>query len=264
MRLAVSKDGKEFGEPKTVLTPRDNFEEGMRMFQEIAEKVTGGERIEVVAGGVAGTLDKEHSVLLRAPNIPGWVGKPFKKRLEEMFDASAYLENDAALAGLGEATTGAARGYGIVAYVTVSTGVGGVRIIDGKIDRNAMGFEIGHQVINYDGQARTLEECVSGSGFLRRFGKLPQDVSDPVIWKETARLLAVGLRNSILHWSPDVLVLGGPLILQSPFSFETFKQYFEKSVLEVFPSAPEVKKAELGEKSGLYGALAFLYLKHKT
>ena len=264
MRLAVSKDGKVISEPKIISTPVSNFEEGMRIFWEVAEQLTGGEKIEAVAGGVAGTLDKEHSVLLRAPNIPGWVGKPLKKRLEEVFHVPVHLENDAALAGLGEATTGAARGYGIAAYVTVSTGVGGVRIVDGKIDRNAWGFEIGHQIINYDGETRTLEEYVSGSGFIRRFGKTPQEVKDSVIWEEAARLLAVGLHNTLLHWSPEVVVLGGPMILQSPFSFEIFKQYFEKSVLEVFSSTPEVKKGELGDKGGLYGALAFLYLKHKT
>ena len=264
MRLAVSKDGKVISEPKIVSTPVSNFEEGMRIFWEVAEQLTGGEKIEAVAGGVAGTLDKEHSVLLRAPNIPGWVGKPLKKRLEEVFHVPVHLENDAALAGLGEATTGAARGYGIVAYVTVSTGVGGVRIIDGKIDRNAMGFEIGHQVINYDGQARTLEECVSGSGFLRRFGKLPQDMADQTVWEKTAELLAVGLHNTLLHWSPDVLVLGGPLILQSPFPFDVFSKHFNESVRSVFACVPEVKKAELGEKSWLYGALAFLCSKLET
>src|SRR3989344_3559816 len=241
MRLAVSKDGKVISEPKIISTPVSNFEEGMRIFWEVAEQLTGGEKIEAVAGGVAGTLDKEHSVLLRAPNIPGWVGKPLKKRLEEVFHAPVHLENDAALAG-----------------------VGGVRIVDGKIDRNAWGFEIGHQIINYDGETRTLEEYVSGSGFIRRFGKTPQEVKDSVIWEEAARLLAVGRHNTLLHWSPEVVVLGGPMILQSPFSFEIFKQYFEKSVLEVFSSTPEVKKGELGDKGGLYGALAFLYLKHKT
>lgn len=261
MRLAVSKDGKTFKNLKTVSTPRDDFEEGVRMFIEVAKEASGGEKIKAVAGGLAGTLDKEHVALLRAPNMPGWIEKPFKKRLEEMFGVPAYLENDAALAGLGEVVAGAGRGYSIAAYVTVSTGVGGVRIVDGAIDRNAMGFEIGHQVIHCDGETRTLEECVSGSGFLRRFGKLPQDVSNLLIWEEMTRLLAVGLRNTVLHWSPEALVLGGPMLLRSPFSFEMFGQYFEKSVLEVFPSVPEVKKAELGDKSGIHGALAFLHAK---
>lgn len=258
MRLAVSKNGKTFGDPKTVSTLFDNFEEGMRVFQEIAKGLTGGEKIEAVAGGVAGTLDKEHAVLLSAPNMPGWVEKPLKKELGEMFGVPIYLENDAALAGLGEASMGAARGYGIAAYVTVSTGVGGVRIVDGAIDRNVMGFEIGHQVINYDGKARTLEEYVSGHGFIRRFGKPPQEVTDSVIWEEAARLLAVGLRNTVLHWSPEVVVLGGPLILRSLFPFESFKQHLTESVFAVLSSIPEIKKAELGDKSGLYGALAFL------
>ena len=193
-----------------------------------------------------------------APNIMGWNGKPFKKELERMFSAPVYLENDAALAGLGEAVKGAGRGYDIVAYMTVSTGVGGARIVNGAIDRNAMGFEIGHQIINYDGEARTLEEYVSGSGFMHRFGKLPQDITDPATWEEAARLLAVGLRNTIVHWSPDVLVLGGPIVLQSRLPFERLREEIQQSVKEVFPTTPEIKKAELGDSAGLYGALEYL------
>lgn len=263
MRIAVSEGGKEIDASKSVLTPQD-FVEGMRICEKIAKELVGEEHIEAIAGGIAGTLDKEHMVLLRSPHMPGWVEKPLKKELGEMFGVPVYLENDAALAGLGEASMGAARGYDIAAYITVSTGVGGVRIVDGAIDRNAMGFEIGHQVINYDDKARTLEECVSGSGFLRRFGKLPQDIADQAVWEEAARLLAVGLHNTILHWSPEVLVLGGPLILQSPFPFDVFSKHFNESVYSVLACVPEIKKVELGEKSGLYGALAFLYLKHGT
>lgn len=258
MRFAVSNDGKTFGEPRVVRTPVDNFEEGMRQFGEIARELAGGEKIMAVAGGVAGTLDKEHAVLLCAPNMSGWVEKQLKKRLEEIFRVPVYLENDAALAGLGEASMGAARGYKIAAYITVSTGVGGVRIVDGAIDRNASGFEIGHQIINYDGDVKTLEEYVSGSALLRRFGKKSEEIMDPEIWEEMAQLLTYGLGNTIFHWSPEVVVLGGPLIIQSPFPFESFKQHLTESVFAVLSSVPEIKKAELGDQSGLYGALVYL------
>lgn len=258
MRFAISKDGKELGWQKIVPTPVDDFEEGMRQFQTIAKELTEEGTIEAVAGGVAGTLNKEHSLLLHSPHMPGWVDQPLKKRIEELFRVSVYLENDAALAGLGEAIAGAGRGYSIAGYVTVSTGVGGVRIVDGAIDRNVSGFEIGHQIINYDGETRTLEEYVSGSGFLQRFGKKPEEVSDPAVWEEVARVLAVGLRNTILHWSPEVLVLGGPMVLQSPFSFGEFLKHFEKSLLEVFLTVPEIKKAELEDRGGLEGALVYL------
>lgn len=261
MRFAVSKNGKEIGTLQITPTPQHNFEEGMRICKEMGELLRGKEGIEKVAGGIAGSFNKDHTALLRSPHIQGWIGKPLKERLEGIFGAPVSLENDAALAGLGEAIAGAGRGYGIVAYVAVGTGVGGVRIVDAKIDRNAAGFEIGHQIINYNDnendKARTLEEYVSGSALQKRFGEKPEHISNPETWKETAEILAVGLRNTILHWSPDVLVLGGPVALQSAFSFELFKEYLTKSVLEVFPTAPKIKKAELGDKSGLYGALFY-------
>src|SRR3989338_8976857 len=211
MRFAVSKDGKELGELKIIPTPKDNFEEGMRIIQETARELLGEEKIEAVVGGLAGTLNKERAVFSRAPHMRGWIEKPLKKELEMLFHVPVYLENDAALAGLGEAVRGAGQSYGIVAYGTVSTGVGGARVVDGRIDRNTGGFEPGHQIINYDGDARTLGEHVSGSRFLRRFGKKPEEISDIAVWEETAQLLAVGLRNTVLHWSPEVVVLGGPL-----------------------------------------------------
>jgi glucokinase len=50
--------------------------------------------------------------------------------------------------GLGEAVFGAGKGREIVVYMTISTGVGGARIVGGKIDASAMGFEPGHQIID--------------------------------------------------------------------------------------------------------------------
>ncbi|OGZ44580.1 MAG: hypothetical protein A3J55_01910 [Candidatus Ryanbacteria bacterium RIFCSPHIGHO2_02_FULL_45_17b] len=260
MRFAVSKDGKELGELKIIPTPKDNFEEGMRIIQETARELLGEEKIEAVVGGLAGTLNKERAVFSRAPHMRGWIEKPLKKELEMLFHVPVYLENDAALAGLGEAVRGAGQSYGIVAYGTVSTGVGGARVVDGRIDRNTGGFEPGHQIINYDGEARTLEECVSGSALLRRFAKKPEDITDPELWEEMARLLTQGIHNTILHWAPDVLVLGGPIILRSPFPFENFKKQLSESVLQVLPIVPEIKKAELGDMSGLHGAL--IYAQH--
>src|SRR3989339_806271 len=48
--------------------------------------------------------------------------------LEGGFGAPAVIENDAAVVGLGEARYGAGKSYEIVAYLTISTGVGGAKI----------------------------------------------------------------------------------------------------------------------------------------
>ena len=90
MRLAVSKNGTELGVSKIVPTPQD-FEEGMRILQKIGEELRGGEDIKGVGGSIAGSFDKEHAVLLFSPHMRGWVEKPLKKRLEEIFHAPIYL-----------------------------------------------------------------------------------------------------------------------------------------------------------------------------
>ena len=63
-------------------------------------------------------------------------------------------------AALGEATFGAGKGCRNFIYVTVSTGIGGGRIIDGKIYRGSIGGagELGHMIIKAGGQ-----QCGCGS-----------------------------------------------------------------------------------------------------
>lgn len=50
----------------------------------------------------------------------------------------ARLDSCAELAEMGRA---AGKGPAIIAYITISTGVNGVRIVDGEIDRATYGFE---------------------------------------------------------------------------------------------------------------------------
>jgi glucokinase len=115
--------------------------------------------------------------------LPDWQRKPLASALSKRLDgAPVYIENDKAVVGLGEATYGAGVGYGIVAYHTVSTGVGGVRTEDGKISRASAGFEPGHQIIDIDGSllddgtSHTLESLVSGYSLEKRRGVKPYEI----------------------------------------------------------------------------------------
>ena len=44
----------------------------------------------------------------------------------------AFVDNDANVAGLAEALVGAGKDKSVVYYVTISTGIGGALIVDGK------------------------------------------------------------------------------------------------------------------------------------
>jgi len=260
MRIGVSSDGKSISNSKIVPTKKD-FEQGIKTFKEVADELSGGQKIEAVAGGLAGPLDKENTMLVSSPHITEWVNKPFKQRLEEIFSCPVYLENDADLAGLGEATSGAGQGKEIVVYLTISTGVGGVRVVNKKIDQNSLGFEPGHQIIVIDGNDCNcggkghLEAYIGGYYLEKMHGKKAEDLNDPAVWDQVANYLAVGLHNTIVHWSPDIIVLGGSVTKSIPL--DKVKENLSR-LLTIFPSAPEIIKSSLGDQAGLIGALKLL------
>lgn len=261
-RIAGSNGGKEFiGEPVVYDTPQD-FEEGMEALGKAIKGIVGKEKIEALIGGAPGPLNRQKTELSRAPNLVKWAWKPLREELQKIAgEGEVILENDTALVALGEATNGTGKGHKIVAYMTVSTGVGGARIVDGKIDANALGFEPGHQVINFDGPNCTgcgvnghLESYVSGRDIEFRYKMKPYEIADPKIWDELAKYLAYGVNNTLIHWSPDILVIGGSMMKRVGIPIENVKQYV-KQFTKIIPETPLIELASLGDWGGLYGGL---------
>jgi predicted NBD/HSP70 family sugar kinase len=271
-RVAYSKDGVLCSEPVILKTPTE-FNEGIKLIAETARNVANGGKITAAGGGVAGPLGTDRGGITGAPHLSGWNDMPLKDCLSEAFGrVPVYIENDAAIVGLGEALHGAGRGYKHVVYMTVSTGVNGVPITNGKIVESSSGFEMGQIIIDADGtlcsdcrKPGTLENMVSGSSVTLRTGKHPGDISqeDPM-WEEIAGWLAIGLNNVIVQWSPEVVVLGGSMILKSPgITIEHVEKHLRES-LKIFPQLPDLKKAQCGDVGGIYGALEYIKIKSAT
>lgn len=260
MRLATSSDGETFAASKIIPTPKD-FNEGMKTLKQTADELSHGEKIIGIAGGVAGPLDKGKTMLVTSPNISGWIQKPLKLKLEKNFGCQIILENDTVMGGIGEAVKGAGIGKEVVGYIAIGTGVGGKRIVDGKISVDSSNFEPGHQIIMPDGNLCNcggkghLEPYVSGSYFEKMYGQKGEDITDPKIWDEISRYLAIGLTNTTVHWTPDIIILGGGVSKSIPL--EKVQAYLAE-FLTIFPQAPEIVKATLGHHAGLYGALHLL------
>lgn len=259
-RISSSLDGERIETPLVFPTPA-SFDEGMLLFEDTVTDLARGQYITGIAGGIAGPLDKAKTKVINAPNLQGWIHKPLKRTLEEKFHTTVFLENDAALAGLGEAHFGVAKQKSIIAYLTISTGVGGARIVDGKIDRNDRGFEPGHHVIDPKGpvclgcrKKGHLEALIGGASLTKRYGKRPEDINDPKIWDEVAYWLALGLNNVLVFWSPDIVVLGGSLI--SKIALPNVAIYL-REWCQIYADLPPIIPSFLPE-SGLYGALALL------
>lgn len=185
LRVAVASGGrlKHF---RTLPTPK-SWSATRAVFSEIKKSI-GPEKVTSVVGGLPGLINQRTQILLDAPNLKGWQKQSITKDLKKIFKAPIMLENDAALAGLGEAHYGRGKTKGIMAYITVGTGVGGARIVDGQIDRRSSGFEPGHQVIQIspNGRPETLEDLVSGYNIKRRFGIPSAELRNQRIWKKLA------------------------------------------------------------------------------
>ena len=265
MRVALSRDGETFEEPKIIPTPKD-FDAGMLAIKNIATELSGGEKIIAAGGGIAGTLSRDRRIFVNGPHLPGWSAKPIKAALEDALGVSVFIENDTAIVGLGEAVAGAGKGHTIVAYITVSTGVGGVRIVDQKIDVSAMGFEPGHQIIDADGtlckgtvcgMGFDLEGAISGTAITERYKKKPYEIVDEAFWDEMARVLAYGLNNTIVYWSPDIVVIGGSMMKKIGIPIDRARAHL-KGILRIYPELPLIEHSLLEDFGGLHGALAYI------
>jgi glucokinase len=255
LRVASSRDGKKIDAVRKFSTPQ-KFSAALELFRKTKEELAGSEKIVAVAGGVAGPLDREKTKLVKTPNISdNWKNKPLKKELEKIFGCTVLLENDCVMVGLGEAAQGSGKGKEIVAYITISTGVGGARFVGGKPDRNTFGFEPGHQYIPSGDSLESWEACVSGAALQKKYGKPSFAITDLKIWEEEARLIALGLANTIVHWSPEMVILGGSVMKK--VSIKAVRKYLNE-FLTIFPCKPKLVKAKLGDSAGFYGALSLL------
>lgn len=252
-RIAVSADGENLDKVQKFSTPQD-FEAGIKMFAEYKKSLQV--EVKAVAGGVAGPLDKSKSTLVGGRNMKGWQQKSLKGELEKVFECPVVLGNDADMAGLGETCMGAGKGYDIVGYITVGTGLGGARFTNGRLDNSEYGFEPGRQKIIVSDGLVDVEEYFSGLIIEKDYGLKASEINDDKFWDKQARRLAIILNNATVMWSPQVIVLGGGVILNSNISLEKVKSFLKEML--IYDQAPDIKKAKLGDEAGLYGALSVL------
>lgn len=135
--------------------------------------------IKQIAGigiGAPGPLDSHTGVVFSPPNLPGWHNTPLGDIFRAEFHLPIYVENDANAAALGEYLFGAGQGACNMVYLTVSTGIGGGIITEGKILDGVSGTagELGHMTVDMHGprcncgNIGCLERLASGTAIALR------------------------------------------------------------------------------------------------
>lgn len=186
--LLVDENGKSYSEVKDV-TERENgpdyvCEKIIHQIESLDTSVCNGlEGVEGIGIGVPGPVDTRNGVMIMATNLPGFENYPICKKLSDKFNLPTFIDNDANVAGLAEAILGAGKGYPIVYYVTISTGIGGALIVDGKLVSGGRGHagEIGNIIVKNDGykfgglNAGAAEGEASGTAITRKGKELLGD-----------------------------------------------------------------------------------------
>lgn len=243
---------------KKIFETDSNFNKFLFSFEKEIDSFGVGKNFKKVVGGIAGVFDESRQKLIKSPNLPNWENLPIKVLLDEVVEAPVTLENDTDLEALGESSFGSGGNEDIVAYLSFGTGVGGSRIVKGRIDANRYGFEPGHQIVNAK-NFLDLEYFASGSGIRKKFKKDASEIIKKSTIERVNKYALIGVYNTILFWSPDVVVLGGGLVENNLINISEIRSGLHKK-LTIFESVPKVVKAKLEDYSGLYGALEYIRL----
>ncbi len=129
---AVDKDGKML-ECAQLPTERERpIEEIINQIVSMTEYLHDFIDCKAAGIGVCGAVSEDGTVL-SSINLPGLNGVNLEMLLQDRLNMPCRTVNDANAAGLAEAVFGAGKKYRSIAYVTISTGIGGALIYDQKV-----------------------------------------------------------------------------------------------------------------------------------
>jgi glucokinase len=253
-------------------------------------------RVAGIGIAAAGQIHPATHAVVYAPNL-NWKDVPLRDEIESAFGLPTYVDNDVRAAAWGEYRFGVGRGAKSLIAVFVGTGVGSGAVVNGMLlagHDNAAG-ELGHTQVVMDGlpclcgQSGCVEPYASGSGFVRRVeAALAQHVEtslaadiggDPrrvtaalveraaaagdalarLLWTDAERYLGMALANYVTLLNPELLVLGGGIMLTSPSLADALAEQVARRAT-VMSRGVRVAVAALGDSAGIFGAADRVWL----
>ncbi len=239
-----------------------------------------GSSLQGIGVGCTGPVDPLTGTLELNGFLPGWEGMCLTDELSRCFGVSVAMENDADAAALGETAWGAGRGAKRFLYITVSTGIGGGLVFDGKLYRGVDGAhpEIGHHVIDPAGPqcscgARGCWESLASGPALAHRGRQDTaqavcslaEAGDPVALAAIERegyYLGLGLANMVTIFTPEVIALGGGVMRSRGLFWEAIQTAIRRNCGLVPHEKTRLVPAALGSDAGLLGAACVWLHRH--
>lgn len=253
------------------------------------------DEIKAIGIGSPGPLDAKKGIIITTPNLPF---KNFKlvDPIREKFGIPTYLDNDANVAAIGENVFGAGKGTENMVFVTVSTGIGGGAIINGKIYRGntCNALEIGHITLEKDGPRCNCgnygcaEALASGTAIGKRAkeaideGKETslrnyENATSYEVFQEAAKgdkvaaeiletslnYLGICVANIITSFDPEMVIIGGGVSKGGNIVFEKVEQVVKERCFDTMAASCKIVPAGLGTDAGVIGAVALAIMESK-
>ena len=233
-----------------------------------------------------------------APNLL-WKGIiPIAQLIQNKFNLSVKLTNDANAAAVGEMQYGCAKGIKHFITITLGTGVGSGIVIDGKIVVGHDGFagELGHTIVRKGGRFHKgtgslgcLESYASATGVRETaFEFLAADPTTPSllrnyttdeltsqvvyqcaiegdevakkIFEFTGEILGEALANAVMFSSPQMIVLFGGLTKAGDLIMKPTKASMEANLIQIFKNKVDIVFSQLNESdAAILGASALIW-----
>lgn len=279
----LTEDGTVLQEFKSPSYGMEGPEKVVPNIISLIEKLDDYKSCVGVGIGVPGPVDTKAKIMKLSSNLKGFTDFPMAQEIEKATGLPTFLDNDANCAGLAEALVGAGKGLGIVYYVTISTGIGGALVVDGKLISGKSGYagEVGNLIVDkqrepFNGLNPGASEAeASGRALIRKgkaaFGDYVESAKDVFelyekgdekaieLVEEMTEDLAIMFSHVAHIIDPDMFVLGGGIMKAKTHWFdkmiEKFKGYVHPGMRDV-----QFVEAKLAEP-GIIGA-AMLPISH--
>ena len=258
-------------------------------------KSISSSQLDSISIAAAGVVNFNRGLITSSPNLPGWCDVPLRDIVKKKYRVDTFLINDANAAALGEHHSGAGKGVNSLIYLTVSTGIGGGIIINGRLYSGPCGSagEIGHMTIDVNGprcncgNVGCLETLASGTAVakeaIRRIsqgeksslteiveGRIENITAEKVsiaaqggdslaleVITKAATCLGVGMVNLVNIFNPEMIIVGGGVAQMGDLLLEPARQVVRERAFRLLAQAVRIVPAQLGDNAGVLGAAIF-------
>jgi glucokinase len=234
---------------------------------------------------VPGIVAAESGEIIVAPTLQ-WNNFPLLEKLKPLWDIPCFIENDVALAALGEHWFGAGVGVDNLIIIAIGTGIGAGIILDGRLyhGHNHASGEIGYILPNIQCLNKqypdfgALESFASGKGITDRARELLKNSQPDIdlstinalyvfeagkkgeswatqIVDDTMDYLSLMIANVTSCFDPELIILGGGVA----GSLDQLIDTITARLTGVVPKVPQLVTSDLDNNAQILGAVVNVF-----